>query len=80
MAWRLIGNQPLSEPMLTRFNDAYMRYYGEMGQWLWSLKGRSCIHILEQNLVVKAHENAWDNTVKITVSWYKPNPRMVKGE
>ena len=24
MAWRRIGIQPLSEPMLTRFTDAYM--------------------------------------------------------
>ena len=26
MAWRRIGDKPLSEPMLTRFTDAYMRY------------------------------------------------------
>ena len=25
MAWRQIGSKPLSEPMLTRFIDAYMR-------------------------------------------------------
>ena len=24
MAWRRLGNKPLSEPMLTRFTDAYM--------------------------------------------------------
>ena len=24
MAWRRIGDKPLSEPMLTRFTDAYM--------------------------------------------------------
>ena len=36
MAWRLIGNKPLSEPMLTRFTDTYMltdtymRHLGEM--------------------------------------------------
>ena len=30
MAWRQIGDEPLSEPMLTRFPDAYMRHYGEM--------------------------------------------------
>ena len=27
MAWRRIGNKPLSEPILIRFNDAYMRHY-----------------------------------------------------
>ena len=26
MAWRWIGDKPLSEPMLTQFTDSYMRY------------------------------------------------------
>ena len=26
MAWCLLGAKPLSEPMLTRFTDAYMRH------------------------------------------------------
>ena len=26
MAWRRIGDKPLSEPMLTRFSDAYMQH------------------------------------------------------
>ena len=26
MAWRRIGDKPLSEPMLTPFTDAYMRH------------------------------------------------------
>ena len=26
MAWRPIGNKPLSDPMLTRFTDAYMQH------------------------------------------------------
>ena len=30
MAWRPIGDKPLSEPMLTWFTDAFMRHYGEM--------------------------------------------------
>ena len=30
MACRLLGDKPLSEPMLTRFIDAYMRHYGAM--------------------------------------------------
>ena len=34
MAWHRIGDKPLSEPMLTRFVDAYMRHQGEMG-WSW---------------------------------------------
>ena len=31
MAWRRIGDKPLSEPLLTQFTDAYVRYQGEMG-------------------------------------------------
>ena len=30
MAWRRAGDKPLSEPMLCRFTDAYMRHSGEM--------------------------------------------------
>ena len=26
MAWRRIGDKPLSEPMLTRFTDTYMQH------------------------------------------------------
>ena len=26
MAWRRTGDKPLSEPMITQFNDAYMRH------------------------------------------------------
>ena len=26
MAWRRTGDKPLSEPMMTRFSDAYMRH------------------------------------------------------
>ena len=30
MAWRRTGDKPLSEPMLTQFNDAYMRHSASM--------------------------------------------------
>ena len=30
MAWRRIGDKPLSVPMLTQFTDIYMRHNGEM--------------------------------------------------
>ena len=30
MAWRPIGDKPLSEPMLTRSTDAFMWHSGEM--------------------------------------------------
>ena len=26
LAWRRTGDKPLSEPMMTQFNDAYMRH------------------------------------------------------
>ena len=29
-AWRRTGNKPLSEPMMTQFNDAYMRHSASM--------------------------------------------------
>ena len=30
MAWRRTGDKPLSEPMMTHFNDAYMRHSASM--------------------------------------------------
>ena len=30
MAWRRTGDKPLSEPMMTQFNDAYMRHSASM--------------------------------------------------
>ena len=30
MAWRRPGDKPLSEPMMTQFNDAYMRHSASM--------------------------------------------------
>ena len=32
MAWRRIGDKPLSEPMLPRYSEVYMRHYGEMSK------------------------------------------------
>ena len=31
MAWRRIGDKPLSEPMMAQFTDAYMRHCGGGG-------------------------------------------------
>ena len=39
MAWCRLGAKPLSEPMLIRFTDAYMRHYG--GGWVNSTRGVS---------------------------------------
>ena len=32
MAWPRTGDKPLSEPMMTQFNDAYMRHSASMRQ------------------------------------------------
>ena len=32
MAWPRTGDKPLSEPMMTQFNDAYMRHSASMSQ------------------------------------------------
>ena len=32
MAWRRIGDKPLSEPMLSRLTYAYKRHYGEINK------------------------------------------------
>ena len=32
MDWRRPGDNPLSEPVRTAFNDVYMRHFGEMGK------------------------------------------------
>ena len=53
MAWCRIGDKPLSELVLTRFSDAYMRHYGEMS-WRWLL----CTHatIGTQEVVIDAQQ------------------------
>ena len=33
LAWHRVVDKPLSEPMLTRFNHAYVRHKGEMSLW-----------------------------------------------
>ena len=34
MAWCRIDDIPLSKPILTRFNDAYMQHLGELNSWI----------------------------------------------
>ena len=46
MACRRIGNKTLSEPMLTKFADAYMRHYGEMSN---SFRHTNVILVCESN-------------------------------
>ena len=44
MAWRRIGGKPLSEPMLTRFTDAYMRKYGRSKELIYTVYPKKCAH------------------------------------
>ena len=39
MAWCWIGHKPLSEPVLTRFIDAYVRHQGEMSKLIVPWEG-----------------------------------------
>ena len=39
MAWRLTGDRPLPEPIMTQFTDAYMRHWGEMRIMVRRCKG-----------------------------------------
>ena len=48
MAWRRTGDKPLSEPMLTRFTDAYMRH---KGRWV----NREEMHLPNEVTLGKAH-------------------------
>ena len=59
MAWRRIGDKPLSEPMLTWFTDAYMRT-----RWRWVNTG--------QNSWVFA-DNIWKalSWIKMIIFWFK---------
>ena len=34
VAWRRPGDKPLSEPMMGKFGDAYMRLSASMSQWI----------------------------------------------
>ena len=61
MAWHRTGNKPLSEPMMTQFNDAYMRHSASMTQlslftmqciWAWRKRELfSMMHICDTRSV-----------------------------
>ena len=69
MAWRRIGDKPLSESMLTRFTDAYR------GRWVNSLApGRFKCNFKEQffklNLVIHSCDINW----RIALRWLQLDP------
>ena len=54
MAWRWIDDKPLSEPMLARFTDAYMRHYDELNAQYRDLSNLSeLIEVLSDNKVLR---------------------------
>ena len=40
MAWRRTGDKPLSEPMMTQFNDAYMRHSAWVNSLIFQIYSR----------------------------------------
>ena len=79
MAWRRRGDKPLSEPMLTRFTDAYMRHKGLGVGWrdeLTSLAGeRASISLAASHCKI-----AWNFVSRwLSVKWYLPLWNFVRG-
>ena len=61
MAWRRIGDKPLSEPMLTQFTDAYVRH---QGRWVKTLTleqngWHSQIQFLESKILIFCLKFYW---------------------
>ena len=67
MAWCRIGDRPLSEPMLTRFSDAYMLQWKETSQTLthW---GRAT-HICFGNLIIIDSDNGLSPGRRQAIIW-----------
>ena len=62
MAWRLIGNKPLSEPMLTRSTDAYMRHWGRwVNGHICDNMRQTCHHDRNTNAILctSGHRSRW---------------------
>ena len=59
MAWRRICDKPISEPMLTRFTDAYMRRY--RGRWFNPSRPRQNGSHLSDDIFkcIFLNENVW---------------------
>ena len=63
MAWRRIGDKPLSEPMFTRCSQTHI--WGARGRWVNTLRPRQMAIILQTKL-----SNSFSST-KIVVFWFK---------
>ena len=60
MAWRRIGDKPLSEPMLTQFTDAYRRHI--------RVHLKVCFMLYNMNAVVSASVATWSKPSLISPS------------
>ena len=72
MAWRRIGDKPLSEPMLIRFTDEYMQHYGGDELTHWSLGDHAVvIFIVKQN-------SSLSTCCEIALRWMPQNVTIQK--
>ena len=76
MAWRRTGDKPLSEPMMTQFNDAYMRHSTSMSEkpTLSSthLGYRQMVGGEEDHSVFHNHYAIHDSCIRTTILFVKP--------
>ena len=70
MAWRRIGDKPLSEPKVTQFNDAYMRHPASMCELNQPPESTFQRLFLKCNTICKqilCHDiNKWDHNASFT--------------
>ena len=67
MAWRRIGDKPLSEPVLTWSTNAYMRHQGEMSQ---TKTDHHAVSSTAHGVVEKYKVNALKKDQKVSVTIY----------
>ena len=76
MAWRRIGDKPLSEPMLTWFTDAYRWHYGDWGRWVkaYPVNMPYCARTLATNAALGQFQSFsgtfWHVDSVATWNWY----------
>ena len=93
LAWRRIGDKPLSEPMPTQFTNAYM---GHQGRWVnskqchwwssgksvsmicWRFEWNSCSnHMANSNTETVKSYTKWNNYLLIMISYEHQTPNMI---
>ena len=81
MTWIRTGNKPLSEPMLTRFIDAYMRHYVEMSYdtCIDCYQKRNCMinYVSLSLLLVRNTSSCWSLFLNILFNVYLRPPHAV---